>query len=356
MGGAAAPPRAAGGAGVSPRELGVLALAAAVMAALAAAALHLHHRPAADGRGEPWLAGLDVNAVTRVDLYGAGRTLQVSLERRPEGWGVAQRQHYPAAVGRLRTLLLDLAAARRLERKTDDPAQHAQLGLGDIGAADAGGRLLELAAGDRVWRLRLGAPAGGRSGTYARLADQDQCWLIDRAFSLDAAPRRWLEPALLDIGMERVRGFRITHPDGEAVAGRRSRDAAAPRYAPQGMPAGRALQGAHALDRAAAAIAGLALEDVMPASRALAHLQRAARIRYELDAGFALEARLFALGAERYARFAVAAGDGLEPAARREAAALARRFRGWAFRVPAFAYDSMALRWADVLAPAGGGE
>ena len=340
---------------MNPRELGILALATAAMAALAAAALHLHHRPAADGGGEPWLAGLDVNAVTRVDLYGAGRTLQVSLERRPEGWGVVQRQHYPAAIGRLRTLLLDLAEARQLERKTDDPAQHAQLGLGDIAAADAGGRLLELVTPDRVWRLRLGAPASGRSATYARFADQDQCWLIDRTFALDAAPRRWLEPALLDIGMQRVRGFRITHPDGEAVAGRWSQDAEAPRYAPQGLPSGRSLQSAYALNRVAAAIAGLTLEDVMPASQALAHLDRAARIRYELDAGFALEARLFALGAERYARFAVAAGDGLEPAARREADTLARRFRGWAFRVPDFAYDSMALRWADVL-EAGDGE
>lgn len=340
---------------MSPRELGVLALAAAVMAALTAVAFQLQHRPADDGRGELWLDGLDVNAVTRVDLYGAGRTLQVSLERRPEGWGVAQRQHYPAATGRLRGLLLDLAEARLLERKTDDPAQHAQLGLGDIAAAEAGGRLLELAAPDRVWRLRLGAAASGRTATYARLADQDQCWLIDRTFALDEAPRRWLEPELLDIGMQRVRGFRIAHPDGETVAGRRAEDGEAPRYAPRGLPAGRSLQGAYALNRAAAAIAGLSLEDVMPASRALRHLDRATRIRYELDAGFALEARLFAAGAERYARFSVAAGDGLEPAARREADELARRFRGWAFRVPNFAYDSMTLRWADVL-ESGGGE
>ena len=340
---------------MNPRELGILALAAAAMAALAAAALHLHQRPAADGRGEPWLAGLDVNAVTRVDLYGAGKTLQVSLERRPEGWGVAQRQHYPAAVGRLRELLLGLAEARLLERKTDDPAQHAQLGLGDIAAAAAGGRLLELAAADRVWRLRLGAPASGRQATYVRRAEQDQCWLIDRTFALDEAPRRWLEPALLDIGMERVRGFRIAHPDGETVAGRRAEGPEAPRYAPQDLPAGRSLKSAYALNRAAAAIAGLSLEDVMPASQALRHLERAARIRYELDAGFALEARLFAVGTERYARFSVAAGDGLEPAARREADELARRFRGWAFRVPNFAYDSMALRWADVLEAAGGG-
>ena len=341
---------------MNPRELGVLALAAAAMTALTAVAFQLQHRTADDGRGALWLAGLDVNAVARVDLYGAGRVLQVSLERRPEGWGVAQRQYYPAAVGRLRGLLLDLAEARLLERKTDDPAQHAQLGLGDIAAAEAGGRLLELAAGDRVWRLRLGAPASGRSATYARLADQDQCWLIDRTFALDGEPRRWLETELLDIGMERIRGFRIAHPDGETVAGRRAEDRDAPRYAPQGRPAGRSLKSAYALNRAAAAIAGLALEDVMPASRALRHLDRAARIRYELDAGFALEARLFAAGTERYARFSVAAGDGLEPAARREADALAQRFRGWAFRVPNFAYDSMALRWADVLEAAGGGE
>ena len=334
---------------MNPRELGVLALAAAAMMALTAVAFHLQHRPAVDGRGESWLAGLDVNAVTRIDLYGAGKALQVSLERRPEGWGVAQRQHYPAAVGKLRALLLDLTEAQLLERKTDDPAQHAQLGLGDIAAAAAGGRLLELATPDRVWRLRLGAPASGRSATYVRRAEQDQCWLIDRTFALDEAPRRWLQPELLDIGMERVRGFRIAHPDGETVAGRRAEEAEGPRYAPSGLPSGRSLKSAYALNRAAAAIAGLALEDVMPASQALPHLDRAARIRYELDAGFALEARLFAAGTERYASFSVAAGDGLEPAARREADELARRFRGWAFRVPNFAYDSMALRWADVL-------
>lgn len=332
------------------RELGILATLTGAVLLLTAVMYHFRHQSGdLEYMGALWLEGLDINAVTRIEVTGPGDMPQVTLERRPEGWGVVQRQHYPANVGAIRGLLLDLSEAKLLERKTRDPAQHAQLGLGGIDRLDALGQQVTLHSADSARAVRIGTSPEGRSATYVRDADDDQGWLVDRDFTIPEKPRRWLDPALLDIGMEQVSRMEIVHPDGERIEGKREEDTADLKFTVLDLPEGAVLKSDYALSRTASAITSLSLEDVMPASQAEAYLADAVRTRYEFYPGYSLEAHLFAVDVERYARFVVHLGEGMNEEDRVQAELLARHLEGWAFRIPSFAYSSMALRWPDIL-------
>ncbi len=332
------------------RELGRLATLTGVVLLATAVMYNLRSQSGdQDYIGALWLENLDINAVTRIDVTGPGNMPQVSLERRPEGWGVVQRQHYPANVGIIRSLLLDLSEAKFLERKTGDPGQHARLGLGRIEQLEAVGQQVTLHTAEGPRPVRIGMNPDGRSATYVRNADDDQGWLVDRTFTIPNEPRRWLDPELLDIGMERIRRMEVVHPDGERIEGQRAEQSADVKFTVLNLPEDAVLKSEYALSRMASAITSLSLEDVMPAAQAAAYLEDAARAWYEIDSGYRLEARLFAVDVERYARFTVHLGEDMSDEDRARASLLARHLEGWAFRIPSFAHDSMALRWADIL-------
>ncbi|MCY4610694.1 MAG: DUF4340 domain-containing protein [Gammaproteobacteria bacterium] len=332
------------------RELSTLAALTGIVLLLTIVMYNVRHQSGdQEYMGTLWLGDLDINSISRIDLTGPGNMPLVALERRPEGWGVVQRQYYPANVGAIRSFLLDLSEAKLLERKTSDPAQHAQLGLGSIDRLDALGQLVTLHFADGTRAVRIGTSPEGRNATYVRDADDDQGWLVDRDFTIPEEPRRWLDPDLLDIGMERVFRMEVVHPDGERIEGQRAEEAGDVRFTVLNLPEGAMLKNEYALNRMASAIASLSLEDVMPASQAQVYLEDAIRARYELYQGYSLEAYLFSVDVERYARFVVHLGENMSDEDRAQAELLARHLEDWAFRIPSFAYSSMALRWSDIL-------
>ena len=334
---------------MSLREFGVLLGLTLVVLILTIGTYNFRHQTSGqDYLGALWFEDLDINAVTRIKIVGPGAMPQATLERRPEGWGVAQRQHYPAQIGKIRGLLLDLSEAKLFERKTDDPDQLAKLGLGDIAEPNARGQQVTLHFGDSSQSFRIGIKPSGRNATYVRNADEDQGWLVDRTFTIPSEPRHWLDTTLMDIGMEQVHRMRVTHPDGERIESARA-DSGDVRFTALNLPAGAQLKNEHVLNRMASAITSLSLEDVMPLSQARSHLEQAILAEYEFYQGHRLDAHLFAMGTERYARFTVNMGEGMSAEDRAQAEQLFRHTQNWAFRIPSFAYSSMTLRWPDIL-------
>ena len=335
---------------MSRREFRVLEILTGIVLLLTVVMYHVRYQSGdQEYMGTLWLENLDVNAVTRIDVTGPGNMPQVALERRPEGWGVVQRKHYAANVGVIRSLLLDLSEAKLLERKTRDPEQHARLGLGGIERLEAKGQQVTLHSADGARSVRIGASPEGRSATYVRNADDDQGWLVDRDFTIPEEPRRWLDPDLLDIGMEQVSRMEIVHPDGERIEGRRSEEAGDVKFTVLNLPKGAVLKSEYALSRMASAITSLSLEDVMTVHQAKIYLENTVRARYDFYQGYSLEAHLFPVDMERYARFTVHLGDDMSDEDRARAEQFSRHFEGWAFRIPSFAYASMVLRWSDIL-------
>ena len=338
------------------RELWVLSALTAAMVVLTVVAGQLRHQSSVEGVGELWLEEFDINAVSRIELAGAGNQTLLSLAQDSYQWRVEQRGNYPADLSLIRRLLLDLSEAKLLARKTANPDDHARLGLRDIAQEDARGYLLMLTMPDGIRSLRIGNQPEGRTATYVRVAEDPQTWIINRILSLSPDPAGWLAPELLNLADKDIALLRVMHPDGETVTGARVSGSDG-LYLAEGLPVGMALKHEYALQRITSAVIELELEDVLSVEEAEGYRKESEVVRTEIEmvSGYVLVAELFSEGTDRYVRFSVKMPEDLSAKARADATALEQRLRDWVFRIPNFAYTSLTVRWADVAQPAPSG-
>ena len=136
-------------------------------------------------------------------------------------------------------------------------------GVEDVSSAKATGTEVELIAPGHTWVLILGKPSGAKSG-YVRLANSPQSLLAAPLVTADAAPKSWLDNALIDLPAERVREIEERPADGAGfVAVRQKKEDAHFNIVP--VPKGRELSSVGAADTLGAALSGLTLEDVAKA-------------------------------------------------------------------------------------------
>jgi len=218
---------------VGVRRLGFLAIGVLV---LAGTAWWLLDRQSA-GEGAalgPALPGFDerVESVDRIEVFGAGSQSLLAVEKRDGTWVMPGRQDWPANQREIGSALFRLGQARRIEAKTANPALHSRLGVEDVAAEDASGTELRLHGGGDTVRLTIGNNHPGLGGSYVRIGDDPQAWLLDE----DIAPARdaadWLDRRLLDIPMARIDVIRVTPATGRAFRLSRVQD----RFSLDGQP------------------------------------------------------------------------------------------------------------------------
>ena len=200
-----------------PRLLAGLSVA---VLALAGTAWWLIERPVAgDGAG----AGLvlpgvaqRIETLDRLEVRGAGDTLLVALEKTDGRWRMPDRLHWPANQREVSRALFRLAQARRLEAKTANPDLHARLGVEAVSAADAKGTELRLIGGGEPLRLTIGNNHPSLGGSYVRVGDDAQTWLLDEDIAPARNPADWLDRRLLDLPLARVAEVRVTPARGRA--------------------------------------------------------------------------------------------------------------------------------------------
>ncbi|HET6603393.1 MAG TPA: DUF4340 domain-containing protein [Xanthomonadaceae bacterium] len=347
-----------------------------------------------------------INEVDRIVLGGAGGRTPVTIERGQDTWSVAQRNGFDADAAKIRALLLALARAQRIEAKTANPELHGRLGVEDLAAEDATGIGVEIGGVDFSHSLIVGHGRTRGKGSYVRLADQPQAWLVDVALAPERDPARWIERDLVDIAIQRIATVQIEHADGTGTQ-IRSRDDGR-RFELADLPPDRQPESDYAAEASAGLLASLRIDDVHPADAAPGQEQPRTRARFttvegivielegwqdegrtyaRLDAGLDealaaayVEAFEPAAGAEAEAEAEAEAGagaeaeaeDGIEPdegaavaptqtdgsAPRRtlddlraEAARLDARFEGWVFELPGFKGSNLMKTREDYLAP-----
>ncbi len=158
-----------------------------------------------------------INAVTRVEVFGPGNTAIATLVKSDLGWQLEQMGGYRADWSKLQVLLAGLAQAKVVEVKTDKPEYYALLGVEDISAEDATGILLVLSVGDEKTNILIGNPAQGRQGRYVRLRNSATSVLVDRALDVPTKLLDWADATIIDIGAAEVAEVEIIHPQGESV-------------------------------------------------------------------------------------------------------------------------------------------
>lgn len=202
-----------------------------------------------------------INQIERIRIVGAAETPVATLERGEGGWTLAERNGWPVDSGKLRTLLLGLAEARRIEAKTANPERHARLGVEDITQPEAAGLLVALEGGGEPLQVLIGDTTMSGGGSYARDPATPQSWLLDRAIRADRETTGWLRKELLDLPIDRIVRVEVRPESGPAIVIERGNDAGAD-FRLVGLASGREPSGAFIADATAGLLAGLTLDDV----------------------------------------------------------------------------------------------
>ena len=330
---------------MSPRRVAWLLVAGVAVIAFAIWLSSLRHLERATLGGDLVLPGLEqaVNTVTEVRLKKGDGT-HATLTKGPNEWSVAERG-WPAQRDKVRKLLLDLGTLNVVEEKTRLPANYAALGVEDVSSAKATGTEVDLIAPGHTWVLMLGKPSGAKSG-YVRVGSSAQSLLAAPLITADAAPKSWLDSALVDLPAERVREIQERPADGAGfVAVRQKKEDAHFNIVP--VPKGRELSGIGAArhPRRGAERPHASRTSPRPrrarseeSARLLPHLRRPG------DRGDRAQGRHPGPGACSAARAST-------PEAGLEAQRLNTRFSGWEFEIPDYKYAAIFTPVADLLKP-----
>lgn len=328
---------------MSPRRVAWLLVAGVGVIAFAIWLSSLRHLERATLSGDLVLPGLEqaVNTVTEIRLRKGDGT-HATLTKGANEWGVSERG-WPAQRDKVRKLLLDLGTLNVVEEKTRLPANYAALGVEDVSSAKATGTQVDLIAPGHTWVLVLGKPSGTKSG-YVRLANSAQSLLAAPLITADAAPKSWLDDALVDLPAERVREIQERPADGAGfVAVRQKKEDAHFNIVP--VPKGRELSSVGAADTLGAALSALTLEDV---ARAGASDPKSPHAFFRTFDGLEVEA----IGRRDGTRaLLVLSARASTPDAGLEAQRLNTRFSGWEFEIPDYKYAAIFTPVTDLLKP-----
>jgi len=163
--------------------------------------------------------------------------------------------------------------------------------------------------------------------------------------TVDASPKTWLDRALVDLPLTRVRQVEEKPADGPAFTATREQKEQAD-FTVSPIPKGRELTGPGAADMIAASLAALTLEDVQKrATPADARLSRAAFRTFD---GLELEAQGRKDGSRPLIAFSA---HSTAPAAEAEAQQLNARLAGWEFEIPDYKYGALFRTLDELLKP-----
>lgn len=290
------------------------------------------------------LPGLEqnVNTVSTVTLH-KGDDTRATLRKDGSGWSVSERA-WPADVGKVRKLLLDLGALNIVEEKTRLPANYPQLGVEDVTSPKATGTRVDVAAPARSWALIVGKPSGAKSG-YVRVATAPQTVLAAPLLTVDADPKGWLDHGLIDLSLERVRAVEEQPAEGPAFSATRDKKEQS-NFSVAPLPKGRQLSGAGAADGIAAALSALTLDDVRKAAAA----PDAPHSRAVFRTFDGLEVELSGRKDGTHSLVTLSARS-TAPGTAAEADRLEARFRGWEFEIPDYKYAAIFTPLDQLLQP-----
>jgi hypothetical protein len=295
--------------------------------------------------GSKVLPGLEssVNDVTQIRITKADRT-QTTLERKATEWIVAERD-YPADSGKLRKLLLDLGSLQAVERKTALPRNYPVLGVQDVTRPNATGARIDVVSAHKTWSLIVGNSMDDND-CYVRVVATAQSLLASPLIMVDADPKLWLDPNVLDIAQNRI--SEVDEQPVKAPAFGVSRDKSTQAdFAVHGVPRGRELSGADAADTMGSALSALTLTDAIkagaPGNGSLSHAV------FKTFDGLEIDISGYQQAGNDYIEVSARGAD--KSAAATEAQRINSRVQGWDYAVPDYRYEEIFQSLDGLLKP-----
>ncbi len=290
----------------------------------------------------PGLQGA-LNQVTQVRITKAGK-IQTTLDRTASDWIVGERG-YPADSGKLRKLLLDLASLKAVQRKTRIASNYPVLGVQNVNAPGATGARLDIVCPGKTWSLIVGHSADSHN-VYVRVVHSARSLLASPLILVNADPKLWLDPTILDITQDRLSEIEEHPAKGPAFSVSRAKKTQAD-FTVQGVPRGRKLTGADAADTMGSALSNLTLTDVRkttppPGGTELSHAVFKTFDGLEIDISGYEEAKSHYIDVSAVATRKSAAG---------EARQINSRVHGWDYQIPGYRYDEVFQSLSALLQP-----
>lgn len=284
-----------------------------------------------------------------------------------DGWGVSERGNYPIRAEELKALMWGLGDLQLIEKKTARADRHKAVGLG---APEDGGdsvRIRVLDADNTVLAAALfGIPEGaatldGKARTWLRMDGEDQTWIGEGHFEVEAALEEWMDLDFLEVDASRIASVHTT--PGATSQGSEAFSVARPDpesydFELLDLYEGEAMSGPTVANGLGRALIAMTFSDAMPAVEI--GFDDAAFARYETFDGLALTLRVQRFEGNYWATVeaetfelpaalpttGVTGADETEDAAKdvtAEAARINARAAGWAFQIPEWKGDQLTI-------------
>lgn len=212
---------------MKPSTIKILAISTVLVAGGAWFATTMRDREtAAAESGSAALPALvaKINDVGQVIIESKDGT--VTVDRKDDGWGLAEKSGYPVKGESVVDLLMALHGAEVVEEKTANKAKFERLGLQEpdvegsmskrvVIKSKAGEEIASVLVGDR--RMPKTAGAAPSDQYYVHPKGDGPALLVKAKLNIEGRQISWIEPRFLDIKRDRMKAMRITHPDGEVV-------------------------------------------------------------------------------------------------------------------------------------------
>src|SRR6185312_6710722 len=291
------------------------------------------------------LPGLEsaLNDVAQIRITKAGNTT-ATLERKAADWIVGERG-YPADSGKLRKLLLDLGSLEAVERKTSIARNYPVLGVEDVSQPKATGARIDIITPGKTWSLIVGHSMDAND-CYVRVVNSAQSLLASPIVLVDADPKLWLEPTILDVSQSRVSEIVEQPAKGPGFTVSRDKRAQAD-FTVQGIPRGRELTGADAADSLGSALSSLTLTDVRKAAAPPQGAELSHAVFKTFD-GLEIDVSGYKQASTGYIDISAHATG---KSADSEAQQINSRVQGWQYEIPDYRYDEIFPSLESLLKP-----
>ena len=277
----------------------------------------------------------DIDTVT---IQPAGNDV-TTLTAKNGQWQVVERGHYPADTTALRKELRKLAQARRLEAKTAQPDFYARLGVEDVEQAqDTTVRVSAHSGDELVLDIIIGKSTA--SGSYVRMLDDPQAWLIDQSVALPRVTVAWLDNPLLSVARNDIQRIEVSPLDGPQYAIHKD-DPEQSDFALEPAPAQDASLNAANINRLGAALSSLRIEDVLPQAPSELSWSEA-----KLSTFDGLQLAVAVAKSEdntRYLRLTASAADSADEALLARVDAINAKAAGRVFLAPQYSVDALSM-------------
>ncbi len=197
------------------KKLGLLAIIAVVMVGGAVLQHRIAQQSAAKPQfgGSPLIQGLAIDKIAKITIVSRKGQDTTTLKKADGRFVAADKDGYPADTSKINTLLNSCLDIRTAERITDNPENHADLGVTDETAQYA---VRFFGEDDKpITGVLISDRKSDPDGAHARLADDHAVYFIQSPPFVSSAPMDYLDRTLVQAERSGIRKVTVLWPQGD---------------------------------------------------------------------------------------------------------------------------------------------